>query len=75
MHGDPYLDEYDCTQDAFLEGYSDDIYHMVPTNIISYIYGGHDHSVTQVQYELQSHSHGNTLDIKILEPKNLLSVN
>jgi hypothetical protein len=47
---------------------------MLPTNLISYIHGCHEHAVTRVIYEIKCLDKNN-LEIKIVEPFNLLWIN
>jgi hypothetical protein len=64
----PIVEQYEMHDDAFVETFADTVYHMLPSNIISYVYCCSEHSIKLVNYEFQTDSNGNALKCKIVDP-------
>lgn len=54
--------------DAFVETFADTIFFMLPTNLISYVYGSADHGIKLVNYEIKTHGNSNALKVRIIDP-------
>jgi hypothetical protein len=68
---EPYLDEYSSMQDSIVDQFSDTIFFMLPTHIISYIYGGQDVGVHNVTFAIKQHETTNSLQVVLEDPPSL----
>ena len=68
---EPFISIYDDIEDVYVDSFSDFVYFMTPTHVISYLYGSNARYVT---FEVQN-TENNVLLCKIIDPQNLIDAN
>ena len=58
--------------DVYVDTFSDTVFFMAPQHLISYVYGS---SVRLVTFEVKSVGTGNALQLRVVDPPNLVESN
>lgn len=73
---EPVIEMHESIEDSYVETFSDTLYFLLPSRILSYVYGCRDQRGARlVIYNIKGSGSQNKLDVSIIYPPSLLSVN